>query len=111
MDQENKNNDGMDLGGGLNDSDTGVKFQDSGWRAMKDYRESETPKIIRWVIKYSGGLVKDKKQAQYVLLGFVLLVIIISLFLIFGGGGESISKKPSSDLINIPQPEEGYIPR
>ena len=88
MEQENKNNDGMDLGGELNDSDTGVKFQDSGWRAMKHYREPETPKIIQWVIKYSGGLVKDKKQANYVLLGFVVLAIIISLFLVFGGSGE-----------------------
>lgn len=37
------------------------------------------------MIKYSGGLVKDEKQANYVLLGFVALAIIISLFLFFGG--------------------------
>jgi len=86
----------VDLGGGLNDSDTGVKFQDSGWRAMKYYREPETPKIIQWVIKYSGGLVKDKKQADYVLLGFVVVVIIISLFLFFGGG------KTKSDYTPVP---------
>lgn len=42
--------------------------------------------MIQWVIKYSGGLVKDKIQAKYVLLGFVLVAIVISLILLFGGG-------------------------
>jgi len=75
MDQENKNNE---------DSGTGVQFKE--YPTVRPYSSSsETPKIIRWVIKYSAGLIKDKKQAQYVLLGFVVVVIIISLFLFFGG--------------------------
>ncbi|MBU6431576.1 MAG: hypothetical protein KGJ58_04585, partial [Patescibacteria group bacterium] len=48
--------------------------------------QTPTPKIIQWVIKYSGGYVKDKKQASFVLLGFAVVAIIVSLFLIFGGG-------------------------
>jgi len=47
---------------------------------------SENPKIVQWVIKYSGGYIKDEKQASYVLIGFIAVAIIISLFLIFGGG-------------------------
>ena len=42
--------------------------------------------IPHLVIKYSGGYIKDEKQANYVLLGFIVLAIVISLFLIFNGG-------------------------
>ncbi|MBU6431102.1 MAG: hypothetical protein KGJ58_00615 [Patescibacteria group bacterium] len=45
------------------------------------------------MIKYSGGYVKDKKQASFVLLGFAVVAIIVSLFLIFGERS-SKSEKP-----------------
>lgn len=86
MDQNDKNNEGIDLSGSLKDSSTGVKF-DEGWRVEHSYYP-DTPKMIQWVIKYSGGLVKDEKQASYVLLGFVVLAVVVSLFLIFGGGNK-----------------------
>ncbi len=93
-DNENKGiSEGADLSGSLNDS--GVQFQDTGWRAMKYYREPIAPKIIQWTTKYSGGLIKNEKQAQYALLGFVVLVIIISLFLFFG-----MSTSPGSDQVS-----------
>ena len=43
---------------------------------------SENPKIVQWVIKYSGGYIKNEKQAQYVLLGLASLFLIISIFLL-----------------------------
>jgi hypothetical protein len=49
----------------------------------------ETPRLHQWVIKFSGGLVKDEKQANYVLIGFVALAVILSLILVFGGGSRS----------------------
>jgi len=48
--------------------------------------EMPTPKIVRLVIKYSGGLIKDENQANYFLIGFVVVAIIVSLFLFIGGG-------------------------
>ena len=86
MDQDNKNNEGIDLSGALKDSSTGVKFEGEQRYARSYY--PGTPKVIQWVITYSGGLVKDEKQASYVLIGFVAVAIIIALFLIFGGNGE-----------------------
>jgi predicted PurR-regulated permease PerM len=50
---------------------------------------SENPKIIQWVIKYSGGYIKDEKQANYVLIGFVAAAVIVSLFLFFGDIGKT----------------------
>ncbi|MBI3305990.1 hypothetical protein HYZ82_02535 [Candidatus Nomurabacteria bacterium] len=41
--------------------------------------ETPPPKIVEWVIKYSGGAIKDEKQANYVLIGFVAPLIKKSL--------------------------------
>jgi len=51
-------------------------------------------KMVGWVIKYSGGYIKNKNQANYVLMGFVVLAIAISLFLFFGGGETQIEVSP-----------------
>jgi len=98
MDQENKNNEGIDLSGSFKDSGTGVKFDE--YRTPRSYYPG-TPKIIQWVIKYSGGLVKDEKQANYVLIGFVAVAIVIVLFLIFGGGGSN--PNPSDYHHSLPE--------
>ena len=42
--------------------------------------------MVQWVIKYSCGMVKDEKQANYVLIGFVVIVVVILLYLISGMG-------------------------
>lgn len=73
-----------------------VELETDSYQAVKYYREPNTPGVVRWVIKYSGGLVKDGNQASYVLIGFVVVAIIISLFLIFGGSGTPASKIPLS---------------
>ena len=60
----------------------------------------ETPKIIQWVIRYSGGLIKGEKQAFVVLIGFIILAVTLSLILIFSGNGgqenvpQSFTDKP-----------------
>lgn len=45
-----------------------------------EYRRSGS-KLSGLIVKWSGGLVKDEMQANYVILGFVVLAIIISLLL------------------------------
>lgn len=51
--------------------------------------DSELPKMVRLVMKLSGGAIKKQRQAEYVLLGFVFITIVISLFLFF-----SVTKRP-----------------
>jgi len=65
---------------------SGVKFETDSYKAVRFYDETDAPKIVQLVMKYSGGAIKEQKQAEYVLFGFVVLTIIISLFLFFGGG-------------------------
>jgi hypothetical protein len=88
MDQKKENNSEIDLSGDMKDFDTGVKIQSEERRSTQVFLP-RTPKIIQWVIKYSGGLIKNEKQAVYILLGFIVFVVIVSLFLIFGRGGKS----------------------
>lgn len=63
-------------------------------KGMQEYGEEqqynpETPKIIRYVMRYSGGYIENEKQASYAILGFVALAIIVSLFLLFGGSNKN----------------------
>ena len=63
-----------------------VLEENSNWGAVKYYHESSAPKMIQWVTKYSGGLVKDANQAAYVLVGLAIIAFGISFYLFFGGG-------------------------
>ena len=61
-----------------------VVFEGEEFQRTRQSFQTPTPKIVEWVIKYSGGSIKDEKQANYILIGFVAVAIIISLFLFFG---------------------------
>jgi hypothetical protein len=74
------------------------------WGAPQAPAAAGTSKLVQWVIKYSGGLVKDEKQAQYVVLGLIVLTIILSLFLLFGSGEKQeiftpTAEAPTKDVI------------
>jgi len=68
-----------------------VMFEDEGFQRPVRSFQTPTPKIVQWVMKYSWGAIKDEKQASYILVGFAVLTIIISLFLIFSGGNNNKS--------------------
>ena len=57
--------------------------------------QTPTPKIVEWVIKCSGGYVKDEQQASYVLIGFVVVAIIVFLMVIFSGRSEIPPSPPT----------------
>ena len=63
---------------------------------------SDAPKIVQLVMKISGGAIKDERQAGYVLLGFVVVAIIISLFLVLGGSSGNNIKSFPENIINEP---------
>lgn len=100
MDQNNDDR-GIDLSHALDDSSSRMKFEGEKFQRLRQSFQTPTPKIVHWVIKYSGGLIKDEQQANYVLIGFVMLAIIISLFLFFSGGKD--------DSVNIQEKFKGRI--
>lgn len=52
--------------------------------------DSNIPKMVQLVMKWSGGTIKEQKTVEYVLLGFVVLATIFSLFLFFRGNREEL---------------------
>ena len=92
MDQNNDDR-GIDLSHALDDSSSRIKFEGEEFQRPRQSFQTPTQKIVELVIKYSGGAIKDEKQANYVLIGFVVIAIIISLFLFFGGGSSSYNEK------------------
>ena len=77
----------------------GIQFEVPSYGAVKYYNETTTPKMVKLVMKYSGGAIKEQKQAEYVLLAFVIVALIISGFLVFGGSAVNV-KSPTPDIIN-----------
>lgn len=84
----------IDLSHALDDSSSRVKFEGEQFQRLRSF-ETSTPKIVQWVIKYSGGAIKDEKQANYVLLGFVAVAVIVFLMIIFDGGSRIPSSPPT----------------
>lgn len=60
---------------------SGVQLEEGGWPAVKFYRESHSPKLVRLAIKYSGGLLKDEQQATVALFGLAALIFAASIFI------------------------------
>ena len=71
-----------------------IKFDIPSYGAVKYYSETDTPKMVKLVMKWSGGAIKEQKHAEYLLLGFVVVVIGVSIYLFIGGG--HTSHKPSA---------------
>ena len=56
----------------------------------------DMPKIVQLVIKYSGGSIKEQKQAEYVLFFFFILAMGVSVFLFFGLGHTKTTVPPEA---------------
>ncbi len=50
----------------------------------------DVPGMAGLVIKYSGGLIKEQKTAEYVLLGIVILCMGASMYFFFGGSSSTV---------------------
>jgi len=86
-----------------------IVFEDEQSQRLRSF-QTTTPKIVGWVIKYSGGLVKDEKQANYVLLGFIVVAIIISAFTLFPGESNTIPPVPSITGAPVEKTSQGQLP-
>ena len=59
-----------------------IEFEEHQSPSQARLRAAESGVIIGKLIEYSGGLVKNARQARYVLLGFAVMMIAASLFLL-----------------------------
>ena len=65
--------------------------------AVKDVKTSA---MARWVMKLSGGMIKEQRQAEYALLSFSIIAIAISIFLFFGSNN---AKQPVKKITPNPK--------
>jgi hypothetical protein len=49
-----------------------------------DLPDQNIPSVIRFVMFWSGGLIKEQKTAQYIILGICILAVLTSIFLMTG---------------------------
>lgn len=64
----------------------GVRFETDSYKAIKFYKETDTPKVVKLTMKWSGGAIKSKRQAEYVLFAFVIIAMAVSFYLFFRRG-------------------------
>ena len=84
-----------------NNETPNIEFQEEKSEQSSQYLQPQTPKIIQWFIKYSGGLIKDEKQANYVIWGLIGLFSVITIIL-FYSALSGPSKPPAGYRGNIP---------
>ncbi len=78
----------------------GVQFDTPTYGAIKFYKEKEPPKMVKAVIKYSKGAVKNQKQAEWTLFVFVVVAVGISIYLLFGANARP--RLSAQDLLLTP---------
>lgn len=98
MDKE-KNKSEIDFSESLKTSD---KESSENIQLSEIQHSNKNLRFTQLIIKYSGGIIKTKKQASYVLLAFILFALIASLYLILNMG--TPQDVPGTEY----DPQEGY---
>lgn len=66
------------------------QFDEGQGQSPLNFGEKPTPKMFKFIIDHSGGLVKTEGQAALVLLGLAILFFAVSLFLWSGSTGSTV---------------------
>lgn len=77
---------------------------DKSWNDAKYHNQSSASKMVQWIMKYSGGSIKNEEQANHVLIVLIVLLVIASLFMF---SRDSSNEPPARALDN---PDYGYNP-
>ncbi len=77
----------------------GIKFETDSYKGAKFSDETNIPRMVKLVMKLSGGTIKEKRTAEYVLLGFAIVIFSISMYLFFGGS--TSKQKPVLPISSI----------
>jgi hypothetical protein len=70
-----------------------------------------TPKVIRWIMEHSGGVVKDEREAKYVLVGLVIIILGIGFLLFRNDGNKARLDAPPGQKIIYPENEPPRLQR
>ena len=76
---------------------------------------SDKPKFIRWIIQYSGGLIKTEKQATYLLIAMVAIFVIVSIFIFIKSNSNTAQEEylkngyPKPPGVEVYEQESGLL--
>jgi len=86
-----------------------VEFEEFQTQSYCDNSIDTSPKIVQWVVNYSGGLIKTKKQVMYFLVAFVIIstIIFVSVF-VFGGPNTKSPMGPMIEQAGSPSEISSY---
>jgi len=73
----------LKIGEALNEFETKYEIEEQRKQSLKKEEASKTSKMVRLVMKLSGGLVKEERQAEYVLLAIAILFFLASGVIFF----------------------------
>ena len=101
MDEQNKDVEG---GGG-----SGLEFNEA-QSSISQHTQKEHG-IVQWVIAYSGGMIKNKKEAEYVVIGFIVITTLVSIYLFLGIGPVEVERNidPTTGIEIIPGQVPGHF--
>ncbi len=85
---------------------SGISFETDTYRSENIDDQVPVSKMVKLVIKWSGGAIKEQRQAEYVLLAFSVVVFLFSLYLFFGQSS-SKPKNPESSFEQILRSRSG----
>lgn len=69
-----------------------VTFTNEEWRAPVGSVKQQRSGITQMLIQYSGGRIKNEQQATYILIAFIVVSCVITLFLFFGDSDSPVEK-------------------
>jgi len=69
---------------------------------------SDKPRFIRWIIQYSGGVIKTEKKATYLLLTMVAIFVVVSIFIFIKSNSNSVQEEYSKNGYPKPPGVEIY---
>jgi hypothetical protein len=83
-----------------NDNEDDIGFDTDNFKAVSAqvtsaYEDKGTSGMVKLVMKLSGGAVKTERQAEWILLGVIVVAVGISLYLVFGVVTTPVRKKLS----------------
>ncbi len=68
-------------------------------------------KIVQYMLKYSGGIIKNESQAYLIIFSFIFIMILFALYLVFGKTKNEFYPKPKKVAPKIEQVNKKNIPK
>ena len=94
----------MDILGQYEKQSSGSSSQGPAWKPSQEIGEGGS--LVQFVIRLSGGKIKDARQATYILFAFAGIMILASLLIFFGRGSGQENAFPPN-FIQIDQSQYG----